>query len=230
MMAVSSLSVATPGRSGAGSPQPAKAIAPEIAIAPLQTGHIASAVRLHQETFPDETLARLGPRVTAAVYRTYVESPRALAFVATHKEEVVGVVSGAIGPGFVREVIRHHRWRILGAVVVSVARSPLVVRQLVGVARRGEDPWGGDCSHRFYWRAQVIAAEWRGKGIVIPLVRALLQEARRRGARDACSTVFDHNLAAIWVHKVFGFEGCALGTGPRHYRLDLERLPGERVG
>jgi GNAT superfamily N-acetyltransferase len=229
-MIVSSINASGSCRSGMRDLQPPILIASGVAILQLQEGHIASATRLHQQTFPDETLARLGPRVTAAVYRTYLDSPRGLAFVAIHEKDVVGVVSGAIGPGFVREVVRRHRWSILGAAVLCMARSPLFIRQLVAMATRRDDPWKGDRARRFYWRAQVIAPEWRGKGIVVPLVRALLEEARRCGARDACSTVFDNNLAAIWVHKVFGFESRDLGTGPRHYRLDLERLDGAGVG
>lgn len=199
----------------------------DVVIRPLADAHVAGAARLHQRTFPEETMAQLGLRVVEALYRTYVESPRGIAFVATHAGNVVAVVCGALGPGFVREVLQRHYGLILVAVVGRLFRSPRIVGQLAGIASRGDDPWGGDPARRFYWRTQAVAAEWRGKGIILPLTRALLLAARERGAREACSTVFEHNLAAIWVHKVFGFETRVMPSGPRHYRLDLERWNGE---
>jgi GNAT superfamily N-acetyltransferase len=209
---------------GAGSTAPT---ASEVVIVPMGEEHIAGAARLHLQTFPDETLAQLGQRVAVAMYRIYLDSPRGIAFVATQRTEVVGVVSGVIGPGFVGEVLRRHRWLIFWTAALRVARSPAFIRQLAAIVGRGSDPWEGDCARRFYWRTQVIAPAWRGRGIIVPLIRALLLEAQRRGAREACSTVFDHNLAAVWVHKVLGFESRASSAGPRHYRLDLDRLGGD---
>jgi L-amino acid N-acyltransferase YncA len=70
----------------------------------------------------------------------------------------------------------------------------------------------------------MIDPEWRGRGLMVPLVRALLQEARARGAREACSATHDHNLPMVWVQRVFGFESRAAGPGRRYYRLDLDKL------
>ncbi len=202
----------------------AKTVEPQAVIVPMRAEHVPGAVQLHRALFPNETMVRLGPKVVEAVYRTYVESPRGIAFVAVHTGAVVGLVTGAIGPGFLREVVRTHRWRVMAAAVRSVVRSPRFIGQLVSVLRRPREPWPGNAARRFYFRMQMIAPEWRGRGIVLPMVRAMLTEARQHGALDACSTVFDHNLEAIWVHKVFRFESRAVGSGPRYYFLALDKL------
>ncbi len=190
----------------------------------MRSDHLAGAVRLHQLLFPNEMLAQLGSRAVRALYRTYLESPRCLAFAAVWDEALVGVVCGAIGPGFIKEVIRRHPWVIASAAATQLLWAPGAVRGVVPFLRRGTDPWPGDPAQRFYWRMIMIDPEWRGHGVVVPLVRALLHEARRRGAREACSATYDHNLPMVWVQKVFGFEGRVAGPGPRHYRLDLEKL------
>jgi len=203
---------------------PQRADQPEAAIVPMRSEHLAGAVRLHQLLFPNEMLAQLGPRAMLALYRTYLESPRCIAFAAVCNEALVGVVSGALGPGFIKEVIRRHPWVIASAAAVRLLRAPGAVRAIATFPRRGTDPWPGDPAQRFYWRMIMIDPEWRGHGVVVPLVRALLREARQRGAREACSATYDHNLPMVWVQKVFKFESRVAGPGPRYYRLDLDRL------
>lgn len=206
-----------------------KDILPQFSVVAMRAEHIAGAVRLHRESFPNEPLGRLGPGVATAVYRTYVDSPRCISFVAVSGDKVVGAVNGVIGAGFMKEVVRRH-WLLVGsAVTAQVLRSPRLALELATITKRGSDPWGGDTTRRFYWRTQMTDAAWRGRGIILPLVRALLSEARRRGAWEACSTAADQNLAAVWVHKVLGFESRVVGPGPRHYRLKLDRLPWDRA-
>ncbi|HVN86586.1 MAG TPA: GNAT family N-acetyltransferase [Candidatus Binatia bacterium] len=211
---------------GEGARAPA-AVALDAAIVPMRAAHIGGAVQLHQKLFPNETMVRLGPIAMEAVYRTYIDSPSGVAFVATHADEVGGVATGVIGPGFLREVVRTHPWRIAAAAAVGVARSPRFVSSLLEVSRRPAEPWPGDRTRRFYLRMQMVAPEWRGRGIVLPMVRALFNEARRRGARDVSSTIVGTNLSAMWVHKVFGFESCMSGSDTRYYRLDLDKLDAE---
>jgi GNAT superfamily N-acetyltransferase len=197
---------------------------PQAVIIPMRFEHVAGAVHLHQRSFPDEPLARLGTRAARAVYRTYVESPRCIAFVAAHEHTVAAVASGVIGPGFVAEVIRRHPWLILSVASAQVLRHPGSMRHLTGLLSGREHPWEGDPTQRFYWRVIMIDPEWRGRGLMVPLVRALLQEARSRGAREVCSATHDYNLPMVWVQKVFGFESRAAGPGRRYYRLDLDKL------
>ncbi|MFI5396458.1 MAG: GNAT family N-acetyltransferase [Candidatus Binatia bacterium] len=193
-------------------------------IAPMRPEHLVGAVRLHRHTFPDEPLARLGARAMMAVYRTYLESPRCVAFVAAHEQTVVAAASGAIGPGFVTEVVRRHPWLIVSVAAARLLQHPTAAHRLTTLLYRRSHPWEGDPARRFYWRVIMIDPEWRGRGLMVPLVRALLQEARARGAREACSATHDHNLPMVWVQKVFGFESRAAGPGRRYYRLDLDNL------
>jgi len=138
---------------------------------------------------------------------------------------VAAVAAGVVGPGFVAEVVRRHPWLTVSASAAHVLRYPSSMRRLTGLLSSRRHPWEGNPTQRFYWRVIMIDPEWRGRGLMVPLVRGLLQEARRRGAREACSATHDHNLPMVWVQKVFGFESRAAGPGRRYYRLALDHLP-----
>jgi GNAT superfamily N-acetyltransferase len=198
---------------------------PGFAIIPMRLEHVADAARLHEAAFPEQRVARLGRQVTLALYRTYVESPRCIAFAAVDGARLIGVASGAMGPGFSKEVLRRHPWAVLTTALARLLEAPGSLRKLAGLLRPGTDPWPGEPARRFHWRMLLIDPEWRGQGVVVPLVRALLEEARQRGAREVCGgATDDRNLPMVWVQKVFGFEIGITGAGRRHYRLDLEKV------
>ncbi len=199
-------------------------IVSEAVIRPIGPAHLSGAVHLHKRTFPHELLTRLGSRAIVAVYRTYIESPRCIGFVAVQDAEVTAVACGVMGPGFLMEVLRRHPLAIGGAAVSRLLRHPTSVRGLLHnvLSPRGVG-WEGDPVERFYWRVIMIDPTSRGRGLMMPLVQNLLQEARGRGASDVCSATHDHNLPMVWVQRVFGFESRPARPGLRYYRLDLRR-------
>lgn len=190
----------------------------------MRPEHVATVARLHRETFPDELLPQLGPAVMDVLYRSYLDSPRGVAVAATQDGEVAGFATGAIGPGFVREVVRRH-WKLIAAAALRAAvRSPRLLRELTAVTQRLPDPFPGDPARRFYWRILVVAPAWRGQRLAMPLVRAILLEARRRGAHDVFSPVYDYNRPSIRLHEILGFESYPAAPGLHFYRLELARL------
>lgn len=198
--------------------------APAWTIVPMAPEHIEKAVRLHCETRPDEALAQLGTAVTRAFYRSWVAHPRCICLVGTDGDDVVSAVMGMLGTGFLRRIVRRHPLLIGGALAARALRSPRFVWELaMGTGRSGE-PWPGDPARRFHVLTLEVASQWRGHGIVVPLLRAALLEARRRGAWDACTTVEDANLPSVWVYRALGFERSAPNRGVRHYRLDLRQV------
>ena len=60
---------------------------------------------------------------------------------------------------------------------------------------------------RFY-----IDKEWHGKGIAQPMMKACEEEARHRGGRTICLSVWEHNPRAIRFYEKTGFR--AAGTQP----------------
>lgn len=191
-------------------------------IGPLTPEYLERAVELHVTVRPDEALSQLGPAVTRVTYQAYLESPRCVVRLALHDAEVVGAAVGVMGAGFLRTVLRSHPWLIGSALAWRLLRSPRFASHLaIGLQRSGA-PWPGDPARRFHVLTLQVAPEWRGCGIVLPLVRAVLTEAKRRGAQEACTTVEEDNLASIFVYKALQFQASSPSAGRRHFRLDLE--------
>ena len=191
-------------------------------IVSLSTEYLGGAVDLHVTVRPDEALSQLGRAVTRVMYQAYLESPRCVVRLAVHDTRVVGAAVGVMGAGFLRTVLRSHPWLIGSALAWRLLRSPRFVSHLAIGQQRSGEPWPGDPARRFHVLTLQVAPEWRGRGVVVPLLRAVLTQAKRRGAQDACTTVEEDNLASIFVYNVLKFQASASIAGRRHFRLDLE--------
>ena len=53
---------------------------------------------------------------------------------------------------------------------------------------------------RFY-----VDKQWHGKGIAVPLMDACYAEARRRGGKTICLSVWEHNPRAIRFYEKIGY-------------------------
>jgi ribosomal protein S18 acetylase RimI-like enzyme len=171
---------------------------------------------LHAESLPHGFFTQLGQRFLRAYHRTFVDSPYAVAYVATVADVPVGMLVGIIRPGaHARWVMRHRgvRLAILGA--AGLSWRPLTgLRFLQRRARRYVSGWR---RNRRRHDARPAAAD---ESAVLSHV-AVLQAARRTGAGRRLVTAF--------------VEACQAHDAPRVTLLTLDESDGaggfyERLG
>ena len=68
---------------------------------------------------------------------------------------------------------------------------------------------------RFY-----VDKEWHGKGIAAPMMEAVYEEARARGGRTICLSVWQHNPRAIRFYEKIGYR--IAGTQPYVLGKDVQ--------
>jgi GNAT superfamily N-acetyltransferase len=205
-------------------------------IEPMAPAHIPDMLRLHELCYPTQFASRLGADVLGIVYRAYCEDPNAVGLVSIVDGHVVATVCGVIGGGFKGRVMRRYGPALAWQLGHRLLRDP---RLLSEVVRRLAPAWLPDRSgmsgahpRRFVWRSQAVDPEWRGKGIIFPLINAMLEVLRERGVEEIYSTPDEDNQAANWVHRVLNFEKCGtqvVSHGKRQTVFVL-KLAGEQHG
>ena len=68
---------------------------------------------------------------------------------------------------------------------------------------------------RFY-----VDKDWHGKGIAVPMMDAVYEEARARGGRTICLSVWQHNPRAIRFYEKIGYR--IAGTQPYVLGTDVQ--------
>lgn len=88
--------------------------------------------RLHLQQLPHGFFARLGPRYLRAYHRAFMDSPHAVALVATHGDRPVGFIVGPTdAAAHHRYVLRRHGWRLAFAGVLALVVRPAVAVEFV---------------------------------------------------------------------------------------------------
>lgn len=87
---------------------------------------------IHARELPHGYFPELGPRFLAAYHRSFVESPHAVATVATLDGKVAGFLVGTIRTGaHYRDVVRRHGLRLGLYALGGLLRNPIAVAHLV---------------------------------------------------------------------------------------------------
>jgi len=160
---------------------------------------------LHADRIAEGFLVTLGPAFLHRLYRRIVRSPRAFVLVADSSSSGARRVDGFVAvaddtAALYREFVRHDGLVAGLAAAPAVLRAPrAVVETLRYGLRSGAGPAGAEIL------ATAVAADRAGHGIGTTLVRAAVDELRRRGARTAHVVTAADNRAAARAYEHGGF-------------------------
>lgn len=167
---------------------------------------VEAAVRIHLEGFPSFFLSFLGSRFLREFYRSFLADPVGMALVACDPAgEVLGVVVGCMDPrGYFTRLLRRRWWSFCLASLGAVARRPSCVPRLFRAVRyRGEAPSG---PVRALLSSIVVSPAAQGRGVGKLLIRAWVEEGRRRGASGCyLTTDADGNEAVNSFYQKTGW-------------------------
>lgn len=191
-----------------------------VELRPLDLRDLAFTAALHAQALPHGFFADLGPRFLRGYHATFLDSPHAVAFVATLGGHPAGVLVGILDPALhTRWVLRRRGMKLAlrGALALAV-RPRVALRFLRTRVRRYAHAW---LRHRHRPAEQAPTAESsqpailshvavvpaaRGTGAGAALVRAFEEAARRSAPRAILTTIDGPD-----------------GAGPFYARLGWER-------
>ena len=177
-----------------------------IEIRTMGARDVEAAVRIHLEGFPSFFLSFLGSRFLRKFYRSFLADPVGMALVACDPAgEVLGVVVGCMDPrGYFTRLLRRRWWSFCLASLGAVARRPSCVPRLFRAVRyRGEAPSG---PVRALLSSIVVSPAAQGRGVGKLLIRAWVEEGRRRGASGCyLTTDADGNEAVNSFYQKTGW-------------------------
>lgn len=157
-------------------------IYPRICIQALAPNQLNEVVQLHLEAFPGFFLCFLGPRFLREFYKSFLNDPQGIAYVACDEaSQILGVVAGPLDPGgYFKRLLRRRWWAFCLASVRSVLRQPgNAPRIWRALYYRGESPPG---PVRALLSSVAVLPAAQGRNVGRALVLRWLNEARRRGA------------------------------------------------
>jgi ribosomal protein S18 acetylase RimI-like enzyme len=190
----------------------------------LDEGSVRFAAKLHATTLPSGFFARLGPRWLRAYYRTFIDSPYAVALVARLDGQRAGVLVGAT------DSARHYAWviRTRGPSLAVLAALAMVGRPRVAAlfvrtrARR--------YARRLLRRPTTpVVTTQPAEPVAVLTHLAILAEARRNGVGAALVQRFTEELRQAGRQKVIlvTLAGDA-GAGPFYKRLGWTHVTDRR--
>jgi len=161
---------------------------------------------LHADRIAEGFLVTLGPAFLRRLYRRIVRSPRAFVLVADSPagagaHRVDGFVAVADDTAALyREFVLHDGVRAGLAAAPGLLRAPRSAVETLRYGLRSEaGPTGAEIL------ATAVASDRAGRGIGTTLVRAAVEELRRRGAHRAHVVTAADNRAAALVYERGGF-------------------------
>ena len=161
---------------------------------------------LHADRIAEGFLVTLGPAFLRRLYRRIVRSPRAFVLiadstVAIDARRVDGFVAVADDTAALyREFVLHDGVRAGLAAAPGIVRAP---RSVIETLRYGLRPDAGPAGAEIL--ATAVASDRAGGGIGTTLVRAAVDELRRRGALRAHVVTAADNRAAARTYERGGF-------------------------
>lgn len=157
---------------------------------------VVATSEIHARELPHGYFPQLGPRFLAAYHRSFVESPHAVAMVATLDGKVAGFIVGTTRTAaHYRHVIRRHGLRLAVHAIAGLLRNPAAVAHLLrsrlrryvravaryapgrGASRTGTTRRPDRGSVAVLTHVAVLPAA-RGHGLGAELVRAFVDELR----------------------------------------------------
>ena len=205
-----------------------------VAIRRLREGDAEFAATLHRDALPHGFFVALGMPFLRSYYGAFVNSPEAVALLASCDDAPAGILVGTVDDGaHYRFIVRRWWWRLLPWAFLGLVAHPSLAtrflrtrarryaRGFVRLARRttpaapagatrAEAPTpAGVLTHL------AVTAQSRGAGVGAALVSAYVDEARSRGARRLRTvTLADEQGAGAFYERV-GWQ-----AGPERADLD----------
>jgi len=157
---------------------------------------------LHADRIAEGFLVTLGPAFLRRLYGRIVRSPRAFVLIAdSPARRVEGYVAVADDTReLYREFVLHDGVRAGLAAAPAVLRAPRTVFETLRYGFRSDDGVAGA-----EILATAVASDRAGHGVGSRLVRAAVDELRRRGARTAHVVTATDNRAAARAYEHGGF-------------------------
>ena len=197
---------------------------------------------LHAEALAHGFFVALGPRFLRAYYATFIESPHAVALVATAGDQPLGFVVGITAPrAHARWTLRKHGARLAVAGAAALATRPLIGLRFgrtrfvryVGAWRRHRRDRGPAPPRPAAGPAAVlshvaVAPGAQGAGLGAQLVRAFTEAAAARGAERVVLLTLAGERGAGPFYEAHGWEEGPNRTTPDGdvMREWVFRLPG----
>lgn len=155
-------------------------------IRPMARGDLAAVVSVHRAAFKGFFLDRMGPAFLRGYYAAVLDYEGSVSLVATDAEgRVSGFVVGFQDPGGFYGHFRRRRLRLAPAILLAVIRRPGLLPGILRNTSRVGSETQGDAGSRRTAELASIGTAIRGGGTGSALVRAFVEEMRKRG----CDTV-----------------------------------------
>ena len=205
-----------------------------VGVRPAEGSDAAFCAALHAEALPHGFFVSLGPRFLRAYYRTFLDSPHAIALVAVAAEHPVGMVVGITAPRAHRRlVLRKHGPRLALAGLAALVTRPLVglrfartrlARYLRAWRRDRGEPEGQAPERADTPRAAVLShiavtPGARGAGIGALLLERFEAAAREAGAGRIVLVTLEGEGGAGPFYAAHGWT-----SGPAHPTPDAETM------
>lgn len=202
---------------------------------------VVATSEIHVRELPHGYFVELGPRFLAAYHRSFVESPHAVAAVATLDDRIAGFLVGTLRTrAHYGHVVRRHGpvlalYGLLGLLRHPRALGHLVrhrlrryARTLARYARPGSrdgDPGGGRGPVAVLTHVAVLAAA-SGHGLGAELVDHFVEAVRRSGVPEIrLVTLVGHDGAAEFYERL-GFERLReRPSADGHHVVEFRRSP-----
>ena len=199
-------------------------------LLPARSSDCEQLAKLHMAAFTGFFLSSLGPRFLKSLYAAFLVEPSAICLVARRQDRIAGFVFGVCRPsGFViRTLLR--RGMLMAAVLlpVTIRRPAALFRVLRASLRPVFSEAAADEAVLF---SIAVDPSLQNRGLGGQMVRAFLEEARRRGAkRVALTTDTQDNDAVNRFYLRLGFRlGSKFLTPEKRqmneYVIDLAAAP-----
>ena len=215
---------------------------PRVPVRAADAGDLGFAAMLHEAALPHGFFARLGERFLRRYYRTFLESPHAVALVAVTNDGRAGVLVGTVHNR------AHYRWlrRHAGRRLALAGAAALLVRprvalafvrhraarylrawRLLGPGSRAEPRTDHDAGDVAVLTHVSVLPEARRTGAGRALVDAFVAAAAAAGSREARLVTLSGEQGAAEFYSRLGWSHCGdghLADGHRisSFRLDLD--------
>lgn len=185
----------------------------QVEIVDLTVDDLDALVELHQLTFPDSELARLGREAVKRQYRWQMEGPHDLTALGARRDrELVGFLMGGVFRGSTLGFLRKEKWFLARLVVThprillrgSGRRSLSIAARLLRPDRKRQEP---NRPARGSFGVQAIGVSPRAQRLGI--ARRLMVEAEARARAEGYATmhltVHPDNAAAVGLYFSLGW-------------------------